>query len=97
MTDDRAAARETFCRLLAACYYEIGPEFAEERVFQALRDAASRIDSELAAHACRLAEAFAGAGTESLLVDYTRLFLGPTDALARPYGSVWPIFNSAIC
>ena len=89
MTDDRAAARETFCRLLAACYYEIGPEFAEERVFQALRDAASRIDFELAAHACRLAEAFAGAGTESLLVDYTRLFLGPTDALARPYGSVW--------
>ena len=24
-----------------------------------------------------------------MLVDYTRLFLGPVQALARPYGSVW--------
>ena len=26
---------------------------------------------------------------ECLLVDYARIFLGPTDALARPYGSIW--------
>ncbi len=92
MTDDdhdRGAAREAVCRLLAACYYELGPEFAEERVFAALHDAASRIDPELAAHARRLGEAFAGEGTESLLVDYARIFLGPTHAIASPYGSVW--------
>jgi TorA maturation chaperone TorD len=89
MTDERAAARETFCRLLAACYYELGPEFAEERVFAGLHDAASRIDPELAAYARRLGEAFAGEGMENLLIDYARIFLGPTDALARPYGSVW--------
>jgi putative dimethyl sulfoxide reductase chaperone len=92
MTDDdhdRGAAREALCRLLAACYYEIGPEFAEERVFDALHDAASRIDPDLAAHARSLGEAFAREGTDSLLVDYARLFLGPTNAIATPYGSAW--------
>ena len=33
--------------------------------------------------------AFAAEGIEDLLVDYTRLFLGPVDARANPYGSVW--------
>ena len=28
-------------------------------------------------------------GSDDLLVDYTRLFLGPVDTLAKPYGSVW--------
>jgi putative dimethyl sulfoxide reductase chaperone len=82
-------AREIICRLLAACYYELGPEFAEERVFEVLADAASRIDAGLAAHARRLGEAFADEALENLHVDYARLFLGPPHAVARPYGSVW--------
>jgi TorA maturation chaperone TorD len=77
---NRDAARADLCRLLAACYYEPGPEFAEERVFDAMRAAAALVDAELAADARRL---------EDLLVDYTRLFLGPVAAPARPYGSVW--------
>jgi len=28
-------------------------------------------------------------GTDSLLLDYTRLFLGPSHIIAKPYGSVW--------
>ena len=86
---DSDAARADLCRLLAACYYEPGPEFAEEKVFDAMRDAATRIDADLAAQACRVGDAFAAASLEELLVDYTRLFLGPVQALARPYGSVW--------
>jgi TorA maturation chaperone TorD len=81
--------RENLCRLLAACYYQPGPEFAEEKVFASILDAATRIDPDLAEHACRLGAAFAVEGLESLLVDYTRLFLGPTHTRAKPYGSVW--------
>lgn len=82
-------AREDFCRLLAACYYQPGPEFAEEKVFDSMLDAATRIHPELAAHARRLGEAFSAEGPESLLLDYTRLFLGPSRIIAAPYGSVW--------
>lgn len=86
---DTAAAREIFCRLLAACYYEPGPEFAEETVFDSMHAAAVRIDPALAASAARLGEAFFAEQPESLLVEYTRLFLGPNQAVAQPYASVW--------
>lgn len=86
---DKGAARADLCRLLAACYYQPGPEFAEEKVFDAMLGAASRIDAALAVHARRLGEEFAGEDPAALLVDYTRLFLGPVDMLAKPYGSAW--------
>jgi putative dimethyl sulfoxide reductase chaperone len=93
MTSDREhrkdAARATLCRLLAACYYEPAAEFAEERVFEAIVEAASEIDPELAHHAQRVAAAFAADDLERLLVDYTQLFLGAPQANALPYGSVW--------
>jgi putative dimethyl sulfoxide reductase chaperone len=86
---DRDAARADLARLLAACYYEPGAEFAEERVFDAIVGAATIVDAELAGMARRLAEAFGAARLEDLLIDYTRLFLGPAKALAQPYGSAW--------
>jgi TorA maturation chaperone TorD len=87
--DDEAAAREDLCRFLAACYYEPTLDFAEERLFDSMLDAAQRIDPELAAHVQRLGAAFEAEGPQELLVDYSRLFLGPVQALARPYASVW--------
>lgn len=86
---DMRFARADLCRFLAACYYQPGPEFAEERLFDSMFDAATRIRPELAAGAHRLGEAFSAEARESLLVDYTRLFLGPVNASAKPYGSVW--------
>jgi len=86
---EAGAARADLCRLLAACHYEPGPEFAEERVFAAMQEAASRIHPDLAAQARRVGDAFAAANAQDLLVDYTRLFLGPVDMVAKPYGSVW--------
>jgi TorA maturation chaperone TorD len=83
------AARADLCRLLAACYYQPGPEFAEEKVFDAMLGAAAVIDAALAPSVRRLGAAFAAADPQELLVDYTRLFLGPIEAPARPYGSVW--------
>jgi TorA maturation chaperone TorD len=75
--------------LLAACYYEPAPEFAEERVFDSMAQAARRLDPALAAIAERLAAGFAAEDLQALLVDYTRLFLGPAQPLARPHGSFW--------
>ncbi len=86
---DQALARQELCRFLAGCYYEPGPEFAEERLFESIVGAARRISPELDEHAQRLAAAFAAADLQDLLVDYTRLFLGAPQALAKPYASVW--------
>ncbi len=86
---EKGTARENLCRFLAACYYQPGPEFAEEKVFESMLDATTRIHPDLAARVRRLGEAFSAEGPESLLVDYTRLFLGPVNAIAKPYGSVW--------
>ena len=83
------AARADLCRFLAACYYQPGPEFAEEKVFDSMLDAAHRIDPDLAAHARRLGEHFSADGQQTLLLDYARLFLGPNQAIAQPYGSAW--------
>src|SRR3990167_2317519 len=86
---DRGIARENLSRLLAACYYQPGPEFAEEKVFDSMLEAATRLHPELAAHARRLGEDYAAEGYQALLLDYTRLFLGPNHIIAKPYGSVW--------
>jgi TorA maturation chaperone TorD len=84
-----ASARADLCRFLAACYYEPGPEFAEERLFESMAEAARRVDADFAERARRLGSLFAEAGPDRLLLDYTRLFLGPLDIRAKPYGSVW--------
>lgn len=86
---DAAQARADLCRFLAACYYEPMAAFAEEGLFQSMTQAAERCDPELAAHTRALGAAFNAEDLQDLLVDYTRLFIGPADALARPYGSVW--------
>jgi TorA maturation chaperone TorD len=92
MTDPRfqlESARADAARLLAACYYEPMAAFAEEGLFQALGTAAHTLDPAFGAEAEGLAADFATEPLEELLRDYTRLFLGPTETLAPPYGSVW--------
>lgn len=83
------AARADLCRYLAACYYEPTPVFTEERMFAATLAAAAPLGDAYAAPVRRLGEAFAATALQDLLVDYTRLFIGPIGTLARPYGSVW--------
>ena len=48
---DKGAARQDLCRFLAACYYQPGPEFTEEQVFDSMLSAAIRIQPDLAARA----------------------------------------------
>jgi putative dimethyl sulfoxide reductase chaperone len=86
---DKASARADLCRFLAACYYEPDPEFAEERLFDSMLEVAGRIDPELAELARKLGEDFAAQDLQSLLIDYTKLFLGPMQPLVSPLASVW--------
>ncbi len=86
---DKASAREDLCRFVAACYYEPGPEFEEEQLFDSMLAAAQTLDPGLAQQVRLLGAAFVAEDRQELLVDYTRLFLGPTQALAQPYESVW--------
>lgn len=85
----RLAARADVCRLLAACYYEPGPEFAEEALFESLAEAASRLDQSLAGCGAALAREFAAQPLDVLRIDHTRLFLHPTAPQALPYESTW--------
>jgi hypothetical protein len=84
-----AGAREDFCRYLAACYYEPSIDFAEERLFDSMLAAAGAIDPELAECTRALGEAFFAESLQSLLVDYTALFIGPSQPRAMPYASFW--------
>jgi len=86
---ERCLARADLCRFLAACYYEPGPEFAEERLFDSMLAAARATDIGIAASVERLGALFFADPLDTLLVDYARLFLGPPEMLARPYGSFW--------
>lgn len=86
----REAARADLCRFIAACYYEPSAAFGEERLFDSMARAAQVVgDDELSALARRLGPAFEAEPLQQLLIDYTRLFLGPVQALAQPYASVW--------
>jgi TorA maturation chaperone TorD len=85
----RIAARADLCRLLAACYYQPGPEFAEERMFDSMQTAAAALDDGFAALARSLGDAFEAQPLDELQIDYTRLFLNPVGPLAAPYESAW--------
>ncbi len=86
---DESTARVDLLRFLSACYYEPTAEFAEEKLFDSIVAATRQSHPELAGLASELGQAFAGESLQTLLVDYTRLFLGPMKALASPYSASW--------
>lgn len=89
-TNGKATAREDLCRLLSACYYELDTAFGEEHVFDSMLAAAAVIDPQLAESARRLGKEFAAQDLETLLIDYTRLFIiAPGQVTAMPYASFW--------
>jgi TorA maturation chaperone TorD len=85
----KAGAREDLCRFLAACYYEPTTDFAEEHLFDSMLAAASAIHPDLAECARKLGKEFVAQDMETLLIDHTALFIGPSQPKAMPYGSFW--------
>ena len=76
-------------RLLSACYYRPQKAFLEENVFENLRAAFQSICREAGEYAQALNVSFLQESEQDLLVDYARLFVGPYELLAPPYGSVY--------
>jgi TorA maturation chaperone TorD len=92
MTDyvnGKAGAREDLCRFLAACYCEPSADFSEENLFDSMLAAAAAIHPDLAECASKLGAEFVAQDMETLLVDYTALFIGPGQPRAMPYASFW--------
>lgn len=76
-------------RLLSACYYQPEEAFVEEEVFGQLKTALAEVNPQLVIDAAAMDESFRNSDPETLMLDYSRLFLGPLDILAKPYGSVY--------
>ncbi len=76
-------------RLLSACFYQLEKVFGEEDVFGQLAEALGICAPQIQGKAVLLGTGFREETPENLLLDYTRLFLGPFDILAKPYGSVY--------
>lgn len=94
MTQDNMAQRDLgrsdAYRLLAACFYE--PDrtlFLEEKLISnlaaALREAGSPVEQDCQVMSRELDDK----NQEALLVEYSALFLGPFNAPAQPYGSIY--------
>ncbi len=85
----RHLARADVYRLLSACYYQPEDVFLEEEVFSQLKTALAKASPSGDMEAAGLDDCFRASGVETLMLDYSRLFLGPFDILAKPYGSVY--------
>ena len=83
------ARRDSF-KLIAACFYQPQKElFIEENVFTTLADLLKRVCPEAAQFADKMAASVSRYSNEDLLVEYARLFVGPNELLASPYGSLY--------
>ena len=83
-------ARRDCYKLLAACFYQ--PQKAtlvDEHVFILLGELLTRVCPEAVSFSNKMAESLVRCDEEVLLVEYARLFLGPNELLAPPYGSVY--------
>ncbi len=87
---DKTAATADVFRLLSACYYEPDKKMLqEEDLFGQLRTALNLCLPDQADLADALANSLENAPDQDLLVDFAKLFIGPDELLAHPYGSVY--------
>ena len=81
--------REDTYRLLAACYYAPTSALLEEGCCTTLASLLGTISTEATTSAAEADRILNETSIESQLVEYSRLFLGPFNLVAPPYGSVW--------
>jgi len=81
--------REDAYRLLAACFYPPDLALAEENVCTALAEVLSPLSPQAAVAAIAMGESLAVSLPEELAVEHARLFVGPFQLVAPPYGSLY--------
>ncbi len=77
-------------KFLAACFYPPDKElFLQENLLGNLVEAVSQACPSAKAFATQMEESFRRYSREELSVEYARLFLGPYELQAPPYGSIY--------
>jgi len=86
----REKTRGDCYRFLSACFCQPQKNvFQEEKVLQNLTKSLHKICPEAALFSASMEESILKYGNEELLVEYSRLFIGPFGVIAPPYGSVY--------
>ena len=83
------AQLEIAYRLASACCYQPDRAWIEENLFSELVKATRTFSENLSKTAEAMELALDNSDLQSLLVDYSALFVGPGTLLAAPYGSVY--------
>ncbi len=89
-TADHSRIKENCFRMLAACFYE--PEkklYLEENLFDNLSEGLKQVCPEAAVFAGEMEKHINDYTEEALSIEYAKLFVGPFELLAPPYGSVY--------
>jgi len=87
--DSATSAREDIYRLLAACYYSPTAALFEENCCGSLAILLQGIAPDAAKYARAASAAMKGLSPDSLAVEHARLFIGPFQLVAPPYGSLY--------
>lgn len=83
-------ARGDSFRLLSACFYQ--PEkdvFLQEEILKNLASLLKQVSPDASVFVGEMEKSFSRYSEKELNVDYAKLFVGPNDLLAPPYGSVY--------
>lgn len=83
------ATREDAYRLLAACFYPPSAGLIEERCCAALATLLEPVATDAAQYAGEAAMAGSKISLDDLAVEHARLFIGPFQLVAPPYGSIY--------
>ncbi|MBK5274792.1 MAG: molecular chaperone TorD family protein [Desulfuromonadales bacterium] len=83
------ATREDIYRLLAACYYSPTPALLEENCCASLATLLEKVAPDAAQYATDAAVAAGSGSLDALAVEHARLFIGPFQLVAPPYGSIY--------
>jgi TorA maturation chaperone TorD len=77
-------------RLLSACFYQPDKSlFVQENLLRNLAEALKRVCPPASVFAEEIERAIAKYTNEELLVYYAKLFVGPNELIAPPYGSIY--------
>jgi TorA maturation chaperone TorD len=83
------ATREDVYRLLASCFYPPSPGLIEEECCENLAALLASVAPEAARYASEAAAEATGSSLDDLTVEHARLFIGPFQLVAPPYGSIY--------